>query len=165
MNMQSEMETMREIHAAAEAGAAPRTRRTGPGSRYVAVPAEAIEKKLADMGFVRGSFGGEVTFSLVHKRCKHITITVYTSLPVRGSEVRGVGEDAIRVTAVYKKPWRGRDFVRVVHRATRVHRTGSVEGVLQRLYERAREAYAACNESLKVSETTCFECCSPKGGR
>lgn len=134
-------------------------RKSGPGSRYVEVPAEAISGKLASMGFTEDVFGGEIVFKLVHKKCKHVTICVYTSLPARGGDARGCGEDAIRVTAVYQKEWKGRPFTRVMFKGKRVHRTGSVEGVLTRMYERSREAYAAVSEQLKDQQKTCFECC------
>jgi len=147
--------------AANENNAAPKKRTGGPGSRYVEVPAEAIFAKLSGMGFEQDVFGGEIVFKLTHKKCKHVTLTVYTSLPARGGDARACGEDAIRVTAVFQRqsPGRDRPFTRVMFKSPRVYRTGSVEGVLQRMHERAREAYAAVNEQLKDQQKTCFECC------
>lgn len=145
----------------ASKGDAPRKRASGPGSRYVEVPAEAIFAKLSAMGFEQGVFGGEIVFKLTHKKCKHVTLTVYTSLPARGGDARACGEDAIRVTAVFQRqtPGRDRPFTRVMYKGKRVHRTGTVEGVIQRMYDRAREAYAAVNAELKDPAKTCFECC------
>jgi hypothetical protein len=42
-----------------------------------------------------------------------------------------------------------------IFKATRVHRAGTVDAVLDRMIERAREAYTACNDhrSGKVRST------------
>lgn len=142
-------------------------RRTGPGSRYVEVPAESIHEALRKAGFEQGSFGGEIVYKRAHAKCKHLTIQVFTSLPVRGGDVRGCGDDAIRVNAVFEKALRNaqpgdRPFVRIVHKGKRVHRSGSVEAVIKRMVERAREAYGACNEFCKSTDR-CYECCGSRG--
>lgn len=138
-------------------------RRTGPGSRYVEVPADSIHETLRKAGFTQDSFGGEIVYKRQHAKCKHLTIQVFTSLPVRGGDARGCGDDAIRVSAVFEKARRNaqpgdRPFVRIVHKGKRVHRSGSVEAVLARMLERARDAYGACNEFCK-SDDRCYECC------
>lgn len=136
------------------------------GSRYVEVPAEAIRARLEAAGFVEESFHREVVFVRRHHRCEHSTVKVYTSLSVSGESARGCGEDAIRVVAVFERKTEGRDrpFVRVLYKGKRVYRTGTVEGVLDRLIERAREAYGAVNEAMRDPGTTCFACCGGRKG-
>jgi len=132
----------------------------GPGSRFVEVPAGAIRERLFAAGFTETSFHNEVVFVRAHAFCRHAEVKVYTSLSIDAGEVRAVGTDAIRVVAVYERlsPGRERPFVRVYYKGRRVHRTGSVEGVLERLIERAREAYGAINAAMKDPKTVCFEC-------
>lgn len=130
-------------------------------AKYVDVPATAIEQKLASMGFERGSFKGEVTYSRKHAHCQHTRITVYTTLPLKGGDARGCGEDAIRVIAFYEREGSEdgrRGFKKCLAKPSRVFRAGTVEGVLERLYIRAREAYAAANEFLQDEAQGCFEC-------
>ena len=145
------------------------TAATGPGSRFIEVPASAIRERLHAAGFTETSFCNEVVFVRQHARCKHSEVKVYTSLSVHAGEVRAVGTDAIRVVAVFERvsPGRSKPFVRALYKGKRVHRTGTVEGVLERLVERAREAYGAINEAMKDPQLTCFECCgrrAPRGG-
>ena len=132
----------------------------GPGSRFVEVPAEAIRARLHAAGFTETSFCGEVVFVREHARCKHSQVKVYTSLGVNAEEARACGKDAIRVVAVFERmtPGRDRPFVKAFAKCKRVYRTGTVEGVLERLVERAREAYGAINEAMKNPATACFEC-------
>lgn len=134
------------------------TKKTGPGSRSVTVPAEVMHDKLRAAGFTEGRFSGEVTYTRVHHRCPHLSVTVYTSMPARGGDTRALGEDAIRVVAIFQRALPGRDkpFTKVVAKTARVFRTGTPAGVVERTIERAREAYAECNEFLKRGE--CYEC-------
>lgn len=133
-------------------------KRSGPGSRSVTVPAEAMHARLRAAGFVEGRFSGEVTYTRTHQRCPHLSVTVYTSMPARGGDTRALGEDAIRVVAIFQRalPGRDRPYTKLVTKTARVFRTGSVEKVLERTIERAREAYGECNEFLKRGE--CYEC-------
>lgn len=147
-------------------------RRTGAGARFVDVPAEAIHAAFRAAGFTEDAFGGEIMYVRTHSRCKHLSVQVYTSLPVRGGDARGLGEDAVRVTAIFKKARRGaihpdaKPFVRVAYKGKRVFRTAPqgmpenqrVAHVIARMLERAREAYAACNEFAKADATRCYEC-------
>ncbi len=138
----------------------------GPGSRFVEVPARAIRARLEAAGFTETVFFNEVVFIRVHARCRHSEVKVYTSLSVDAGEARAVGTDAIRVVAIYERltPNRTKPFVKVLYKGKRVHRTGTVEGVLDRLIERAREAYGAINEAMKAPEKTCFECYGRRAG-
>lgn len=110
-------------------------------TRYVEVPAEAIEGKLQSMGFARKIQGREVVYFRRNHNDNRLVVKVYTSLAANAAQARGCGQDAIRVVAAFEHGeqsfgiWKG----------TRIFRTGSVEAVLERMYERAREAYGACN--------------------
>jgi len=117
-------------------------------SRFVQVPAAAIRDLLAAAGFrlVPATHGEEV-YERAHDRDSAYVVRVYSSIQRGADDARGCGEDAIRVVALYtdsKFHWPAR--VIPIFKATRVFRTGSVEGVLDRVIERAREAYAKCNE-------------------
>lgn len=145
-----------------------KAKKTGAGSRFVSVPAKAIHDALLNAGFIEDSFRDEIFYRLTHKRCSHISIKVYTSLPTSGGAARDLGEDAIRVIAIFEKPGKdqGRPFVNVFFKGTRVFRTAPqalsedkrVEHVVERMLERAREAYRAANEYCK-SDKRCYQCC------
>jgi len=118
---------------------------------FVPVPAAAIRSRLAGAGFllVPGTRGEEV-YERPHDRDARYVVRVYSSIQRGEEEARDCGEDAIRVVALfvdgkYYSPPR----TVPIFKATRVHRTGTVDGVLDRLIERAREAYKACNEHRK----------------
>jgi hypothetical protein len=114
---------------------------------FVPVPAPAIRDRLAAAGFrLLPADHGEEVYERAHDRDPRYTVKVYSSIQRGAAEVRECGEDAIRVVAIFLDG-RFRFPAREVpiFKATRVHRTGSVEAVLDRMIERAREAYAACN--------------------
>lgn len=122
-------------------------------ARFVQVPAAAIRERLAAAGFhlLTGTRGEEV-YERAHDKDARYTVKIYSSIVnVDGfAEVRDCGADAIRVVALLadsKFHWPAR--VEPIFKATRVHRAGSVESVLDRMVERAREAYAAINQHRK----------------
>jgi hypothetical protein len=85
---------------------------------------------------------------------------VYTSIRVGAGEARGCGEDAIRVVAF----WKGDRASWGVYKAVRTFRTGSVEAVIERVHERARAAYGACNEHVKTGRCPiCKHLCGGAG--
>lgn len=114
---------------------------------FVAVPAAAIRERLAAAGFqLLPATNGEEVYERAHNKDARYTVKVYSSIQRGAAEVRDCGEDAIRVVALFADSnfhWPAR--VTPIFKATRVHRTGTVEKVLDRMIERAREAYAACN--------------------
>ena len=116
-------------------------------ARFVAVPAAAIRERLAAAGFrLLPATCGEEVYERAHDRDGRYTVKVYSSIQRGAGEVRDCGEDAIRVVAIFadsKFHWPAREVP--IFKATRVHRAGSVEAVLDRMIERAREAYAAIN--------------------
>ena len=122
-------------------------------ARFVAVPAAAIRERLAAAGFhLLPDTRGEEVYERAHDRDARYTVKVYSSIQ-RGAEgVRSCGEDAIRVVAIFadsKFHWPAREVP--IFKATRVHRAGSVEAVLDRMIERAREAYAAINSHRRTA--------------
>jgi hypothetical protein len=116
-------------------------------ARFVAVPAATIRSRLLAAGFrLLPATCGEEIYERTHDRDDRYTVKVYSSIQRGAGEVRDCGEDAIRVVAIFmdsKFHWPAREVP--IFKATRVHRAGSVEAVLDRMIERAREAYAAIN--------------------
>jgi hypothetical protein len=121
---------------------------------YVEVSAKALEDFLASKGFTRGVQRSEVVYDRVHHRCPHVTVRVYTSLRDGAERARACGKDAIRVVA-FRRTTDGRGD-RGVAKATRVFRTGTVDGVLARLYERMRSTYGQA--TLVVERYPCPAC-------
>ena len=116
-------------------------------ARFVAVPATTIRERLAAAGFrLLPATSGEEVYERAHDKDARYTIKVYSSIQRGAEEVRDCGADAIRVVAIFadsKFHWPAREVP--IFKATRVHRAGTVEAVLDRMIERAREAYAAIN--------------------
>lgn len=71
-----------------------------------------------------------------------------------GHTVRGVGADAIRVTAVYKSK-DGKD--RGIIKSARVHRVGEVGSIVDRILERARDVWSKARTGAR-----CHNCGAPK---
>lgn len=117
------------------------------GDRFVEVPADLLSKFLESKGFERGIHGREVVYRRRHDRDPSYVVVVYTSIPVNGGQTRGLGEDAIRVSAFQEIGADGSN-TRGVAKCQRVYRTGTVQGVLERTYERMREAYSVCNKRI-----------------
>lgn len=118
-------------------------------SRFVEVPSEALFTRLRAAGFTERPNdphrpSAEVVFERKHDRDPRYRILVYTSAR-RGSFVaRAKGADAIRVCAIFVDGFVSRGVAKL----PRVHRTGSVDAVLERVIERARDAYAICNQRI-----------------
>jgi hypothetical protein len=105
--------------------------------RYVEVSRESLEGFLASKQFVRTTQCSEVVYVFSHLKNPHVKIKVYTSLGVGRRWARPCGEDAIRVATVFE------DGVRSfgIGKFPKVLRTGSEEAILERIYDRIREAY------------------------
>ncbi len=111
---------------------------------YIEIPAEKITSLLESKGFTKGIMGQEITYTIAHKREPKLKITIYTSLSVSGISARECGKDAIRVSATLVTEAKTYGIIK----AKRVYRTGTVEGVLDRMLERAREVYSEGTEWL-----------------
>jgi len=82
----------------------------------------------------------------------NIDVRIYTS--VVGQEVRGEGKDAIRVCATYNaKDGSQKGIVK----ATRVHRTGNINEIVDRMYQRMRKTWKAASTG-----ECCNSCGAPK---
>lgn len=125
--------------------------------RSVPLPRGRVFEFFEGKGFVRGEFEGELTFVRSHQRCKHVLVTVYTSLAAKEGSKAAI-EDAVRVTAVFIKERRGgkSPFVKVLYESSRLDGSGDVEACLERAISRAREAYDAGNKFLK--DDGCYDC-------
>lgn len=121
-------------------------------SRAVTVPSEALEEFLRGKGFTRGEVRGEVVYDRKHHACPHTIIRVNTTIPAGGAVVaRGVGKDSIKAFAFWQD---GRES-RGVASTVRVFRTGTVEGVLERIEERLREVYIVANRFIVARHNAC----------
>mgnify|MGYP001579849851 CR=1 FL=1 len=118
-------------------------------SRFVELPREAMVNMLATSGFeeLKDSSSGELVYIRKHHKNPNVQLKVYTSIAKGLSYARECGEDAIRVVVVYDNPNTGKNFG--IYKATRTHRTGSVEKILHRTLTRMREAYGFANEWVK----------------
>jgi hypothetical protein len=111
-------------------------------SHFVEVPASAIRQRLEGAGFrLLPDTHGEEVYAREHEKDARYTIKIYSS--IREGGIRKCGADAIRVVALLIIPG-GKTYP--IFKSTRVYRTGTVDGVLDRMMERAREAYATCSE-------------------
>lgn len=121
--------------------------------------AQHILRVVLDAGFAEAAVEGrgikERVFYRVVDQIPGVRVQVYTSIEGFGdaAAVREVGEDAIRVCAVYRD---GEKSDHGLVSATRIHRTGTIEAIRERLYVRMREAYGG---ALKVPR--CDRCGAP----
>lgn len=127
-----------------------------PRAGFVDVPATAMRGKLHELGFQRVDMKDllpsirEEVYERAHHKDARYKIMIYTSIGVGAVAARGCGQDAIRVVVVFFPSGRGNGSGCGVYKGTRVHRTGSVDKVLERVTERLRAAYAFVNERLKI---------------
>ena len=118
-------------------------------STFVSVPAAAIRERVAAAGFrlLPGSSREEEVYERPHDKDDRYAVRVYTSILRGAEEARDCGADAIRVVALFVDgKFHYPPKTVPIFKAVRVHRTGSVEKVLDRMIERAREAYKAINK-------------------
>jgi hypothetical protein len=119
-------------------------------NKYIDVPRDLLVARLEQAGFKREDRRGEVVYYRGHDRHPRLRVVVFTSLPEFDVVARGCGEDAIRVQAQLTWTPAGTDVPRFKKLwETRVYRVNSVEGVLGRTVDAAREAYRQLNEWLK----------------
>lgn len=106
-------------------------------SRFVNVPAEAITNLLDEKGFVKDVSGREIVYYMRHKKNPKLILKIYTSLPVDAKKARACGKDAIRCVGIFE----GSKQTYGLYKGPRTYRTGTVEGVLDRMLKNARDAY------------------------
>ena len=113
----------------------------------------SIMGRLDEAGFTEDAEPDAKTRERVFSRSidEIISVKVYTT--VVGQEVRDNGKDAIRVCATYKtKDGSEKGIVK----ATRVHRTGNIEDIVERMIQRMRETWKSAKTGKK-----CTRCNSP----
>lgn len=115
---------------------------------FVSVPADAIEDFLKSKGFTRTLCRNEVVYVRSHKLDPDVKIKVYTSIRTGQGSARRRGKDSIKVCTVFDN---GRKSFGI-GRFPRVHRTGSVDKVLERTLQRMRAAYVRGTEWLRQQE-------------
>ena len=124
------------------------------------VLANSIKDKLVQCGFVVQTSDYE---ELVYARNVAETgskVLVFTSIGKTSGSVRIVGSDAIRVCGVDVED-------RGVSKSKRVNRTGQIDDIVERMYQRMRSSYL---ETLKAFDIKCKKCgantfLSKKGNR
>lgn len=103
---------------------------------FVTVPASALDALLANRGFTTEVKGTERVYTRTSRTNPSLRIVVYSSMTEGADKTRGVGKDAIRVNLLGKvgeREW-------CLHKGTRINRTGTVEGVVERLWGRVKDA-------------------------
>jgi len=110
---------------------------------YVPVPAHEIESFLAAKGFERTVQRNEVVYVRPHEKDPDVKIKVYTSIRVGAAHARNRGADSIKVCTVVERE-NGRSFG--IGKFPRIHRTGSVDAILERMYQKMRSAYSRGTE-------------------
>ena len=114
----------------------------------------SVMGKLEECGFEEVETDAK-TSERVFSRSIHgtnIDVSVYTTIV--GQQVRSSGKDAIRVCATYSaKDGRKKGIVK----ATRVHRTGNIEDIIERMYTRMRETWKSAHTGER-----CGSCGAPK---
>ena len=113
----------------------------------------SIMGRLNEAGFAEDAEPDIKTKERVFSRAidESISVKVYTT--VVGQEVRSNGMDAIRVCAVYKT--KSGDTKGIV-KSTRVHRTGNIEEIVDRMLHRMRDTWKSAKTSKK-----CYKCNAP----
>jgi hypothetical protein len=108
----------------------------------VSVPAVAIRNRLVAAGFhLAPAPHGEEVYVRVHDRDARYSIKVYSAIERGATEVRLDLTHTLAVRALFDGSRKSETLFEVIW----THRTGGVEVVLDRMVERAQEAYAACN--------------------
>lgn len=110
-------------------------------SRFIVLDREKFVEAFVKAGFFPDTtHGNELVFTRQHHLDPTMCVKVYSTLPISGGDGRGVGTDAIRCVLIFQNPKSCKTGC--LFKATRVHRTGSTEAVIERTLTRARECYA-----------------------
>lgn len=121
---------------------------------FVNVPSSKIDELLASRGFTTEVKGKERVYTRTSKTNPSLRIVVYSSITDGADKARGVGKDAIRVNLLGKvgdREW-------CLHKGTRINRTGTVEGVIERIWGRVK---VAADASKGYGDHPCSKCSAP----
>ena len=131
---------------------------TKPEDRHIL--ARAILDTLRKADFIEEYVGDKgvnerVFFRVIPYTDDRIRVVVYTSIigEDHNAQCRSVGTDAIRVCVLYRNL---RDEERGIIKTTRVHRTGLIPGITNRMLSRMREAW---RKALRPNR--CHNCGAP----
>lgn len=118
-------------------------------AQYVEVRREVLLQRLEAAGFSQfeEAVGGELVYERQHHKDPTMFVRVFTSLSKFSGDVRGCGEDAIRVVLIFRNQKTGASGC--LFKAKRINRVGTEEAVIERTIERARDAYKAANDRCK----------------
>lgn len=122
------------------------------GDRFVEVPSPVLVAFLEKLKFSPTRVGNEVVYERASGQCEHMKLRVYTSIRVGEENARGLGKDAIKVAAFYKRGTYSKGIAKVA----RVYRTGTVDGVLLRIKDRILAVAEVANKWLENEK--CFAC-------
>jgi hypothetical protein len=121
--------------------------------------ATKIIDKLDNCGFIESDTDYEERVFHRFLPDANLKVVVYTT--ITGNFTRDIGTDAIRVCGLYKNS-KGRWFGLV--KATRVNRVGTMDGIVDRMYQRMREVYVGLlNASSKCKSCGSRNFLSSKG--
>lgn len=131
---------------------------------FITVPADAIDSFLTSRKFTVSvakakGFGtkGEKVYRRVSKDNPNLAIVVYSSVSDGEAGSRRVGTDAIRVALVGKVGGEnGTEWG--LHKTKRIHRTGTVEGVTERILDRVMDCAKFAADTFAAP---CPKCGSP----
>jgi hypothetical protein len=112
-------------------------------STFVSVPVASLDALLLTRNFTVETVGAERVYTRAGKLNPLLRIAVYSSATEGATLARGCGEDAIRVVLLGKV---SQDREWCLRKTTRIHRTGTVEKVLDRVLDRVKEAANAAKE-------------------
>lgn len=120
---------------------------------YVSVPTKQLDNLLLTRGFTPDTVGAERVYTRTSKTNGALRIVVYSSVKEGDTSARKTGSDAIRVVLLGKtnmKEW-------CLAKTTRINRTGTVQKVLDRVWDRVKEAAMAAQRY----GCACQKCGSP----
>ena len=128
--------------------------------------AASLLEKLQECGFAeRDDVSRRVSERVFARRVNdQVQVQVYTSIV--GNEVRVKDADAIRVTAIYSNE----DTTRGIVKSRRVYRTGEIDDITSRMYQRIRDTWGAVGSvprchcgapkfTSKKGNTVCADLC------
>ena len=138
--------------------------------------AATLCEALATHGFMEeyAERSGEKVYYRPVDNATGVRLQVWTSVDRATGSIREVGEDAIRVCAVYRN---GSDADRGICKTGRVNRVGEINAIVERTVERARGVWrdaqkaphcTACGAPMFVSKagnSVCADLCWKKNNR
>ena len=114
----------------------------------------SLLNKLEECGFQEDAVVSGTKERVFYRSIPNANIDVRVFTTVVGQMVRENGKDAIRVCATYN----ARDgSAKGIIKSTRIHRTGNIEDIVERMYQRMRTTWKAA----KTGER-CTKCNAPK---